>query len=45
MKQLLMTLMVIAPLGAMARKLEEIRATGIELRSIDLYAALAEVAR
>ena len=33
------------PLGAMARKLEEIRTAGIELRSIELYAALAEVAR
>ena len=33
------------PLGAMARKLEEIRAAGVELRSIELYAALAEVAR
>lgn len=33
------------PLGAMARKLEEIRAAGVELRSIEIYAALAEVAR
>jgi hypothetical protein len=29
----------------MARKLEEIRAAGVEMRSIELYAALAEVAR
>jgi transposase len=33
------------PLGAMARKLDEIRQAGVELRSIELYAALAEVAR
>ncbi len=33
------------PLGAMARKLEEIREAGVELRSIEIYAALAEVAR
>lgn len=33
------------PLGAMARKLEEIRAAGVEMRSIELYAQLAEVAR
>ncbi len=33
------------PLGAMARKLEQIREAGVEMRSIEIYAALAEVAR
>ncbi len=33
------------PLGAMARRLEEIREAGVEMRSIEIYAALAEVAR
>lgn len=34
-----------APLGKMGRKLEEIRDMPVEARPIDLYAALAEVAR
>lgn len=33
------------PLGAMALKLEEIRVAGVEMRSIEIYAVLAEVAR
>ena len=33
------------PLGRMARKLEEIAAMPVERRPVDLYAALAEVAR
>jgi transposase len=33
------------PLGRMARKLQEIAATPVERRPVDLYAALAEVAR
>lgn len=33
------------PLGAMARKLQQIAALPVEARPIDLYAALAEVAR
>jgi hypothetical protein len=33
------------PLGRMARKLEEIAALPVERRPVDLYAALAEVAR
>ena len=33
------------PLGAMARRLDELGRDGIERRSIELYAALAEVAR
>ena len=33
------------PLGRMARKLEEITAMPVERRPVDLYAALAEVAR
>ncbi len=33
------------PLGKMARKLEEIAAQPVQLRSIDMYAQLAEVAR
>ena len=33
------------PLGRMARKLQEIAALPVERRPVDLYAALAEVAR
>ena len=33
------------PLGRMARKLDEIAAMPVERRPVDLYAALAEVAR
>lgn len=33
------------PLGRMSRKLEEIAALPVERRPVDLYAALAEVAR
>jgi transposase len=33
------------PLGRMARKLEELASLGVQLRSIDIYARLAEVAR
>jgi hypothetical protein len=33
------------PLGRMARKLQEIAALPVEQRPVDLYAALAEVAR
>jgi hypothetical protein len=33
------------PLGRMARKLQEITALPVERRPVDLYAALAEVAR
>jgi hypothetical protein len=33
------------PLGRMARKLREIAALPVERRPVDLYAALAEVAR
>jgi len=33
------------PLGRMGRRLREIAATGVQQRSIDLYARLAEVAR
>ena len=33
------------PLGRMARKLQEIAALPVERRPIDLYAAVAEVAR
>lgn len=33
------------PLGAMARKLAELAQQGVQQRSVDLYAALAEVAR
>ncbi len=34
-----------APLGKMGRRMQEILETEVEMRSIDLYAALAEVAR
>jgi hypothetical protein len=33
------------PLGRMARKLQEIASLPVERRPVDLYAALAEVAR
>jgi hypothetical protein len=33
------------PLGRMARKLQELAALPVERRPVDLYAALAEVAR
>jgi len=39
------TLLPPRPLGRMGRRLEEIRALPVEQRPLDLYAALAEVAR
>jgi hypothetical protein len=33
------------PLGRMGRRLREIAASGVQQRSVDLYARLAEVAR
>ena len=33
------------PLGRMARRLDEIAAQGVQLRSIEIYAEIAEVAR
>jgi hypothetical protein len=33
------------PLGRMGRKLQEIAASGVQHRSLELYARLAEVAR
>ena len=33
------------PLGRMGRRMQEIAASGVQHRSLDLYARLAEVAR